>query len=58
MTELRTFDEITPDDIDAVGGKGLSLGLMAAAGLPVPPGFCVTSAAFRRWRGQSLDRRP
>ena len=54
MTELRTFDEIAPTDADAVGGKGLSLGLMAAAGLPVPPGFCVTSAAFRRWRGQSL----
>ncbi len=54
MTELRTFDEITAADVDAVGGKGLSLGLMASAGLPVPPGFCVTSAAFRRWRGQSL----
>ncbi len=54
MTELRTFDEITASDIDAVGGKGLSLGLMASAGLPVPPGFCVTSAAFRRWRGQAL----
>jgi rifampicin phosphotransferase len=54
MTELRTFDEITSTDADAVGGKGLSLGLMAAAGLPVPPGFCVTSAAFRRWRGQAL----
>ena len=54
MTELRTFDEITAADADAVGGKGLSLGLMASAGLPVPPGFCVTSAAFRRWRGQTL----
>jgi phosphohistidine swiveling domain-containing protein len=54
MTDLRTFDQITPADADAVGGKGLSLGLMAAAGLPVPPGFCVTSAAFRRYRGQSL----
>ena len=29
MTELRTFDEITAADADAVGGKGLSLGLMA-----------------------------
>ena len=53
MTELRAFDEITPADGEAVGGKGLSLGLMASAGLPVPPGFCVTSAAYRRWRGQT-----
>ena len=36
-----------------MGGKGLSLGLMARAGLPVPPGFCVTSAAHRRLRKQS-----
>jgi pyruvate,water dikinase len=53
MTDLRTFEQITAADGDAVGGKGLSLGLMAAAGLPVPPGFCVTSAAFRRRRGQT-----
>src|SRR5438876_11836252 len=52
MTDLRTFEQITPGDADAVGGKGLSLGLMAGAGLPVPPGFCVTSAAHRRLRGR------
>src|SRR5262249_33474273 len=50
MSELRTFEEIGPHDGDQVGGKGLSLGLMAQAGLPVPPGFCVTSAAFRHCR--------
>jgi pyruvate,water dikinase len=54
MTDLRTFDDIGPDDVDAVGGKGLSLGRMAGAGLPVPPGFCVTTAAYRRSRGQAL----
>jgi pyruvate,water dikinase len=53
MTDLRTFDQIRPGDADAVGGKGLSLGVLAGAGLPVPPGFCVTSAAYRR-----LDGRP
>ena len=52
MTEIRTFDQIQPGDGDAVGGKGLSLGFLAQAGLPVPPGFCITSAAHRRLRGQ------
>ena len=52
-SDLRTFDQIRPDDVQTVGGKGLSLGLMATAGLPVPPGFCVTSAAYRRWRKQA-----
>ena len=32
-----------------VGGKGASLARMAAAGLPVPPGFHVTTAAYRRF---------
>jgi phosphoenolpyruvate synthase/pyruvate phosphate dikinase len=32
-----------------VGGKGASLARMAAAGLPVPPGLHVTTAAYRRF---------
>lgn len=32
-----------------VGGKGASLARLAAAGLPVPPGFHVTTAAYRRF---------
>src|SRR5438105_10013627 len=51
MSELRAFDQIGPGDVAEVGGKGLSLGLMTRAGLPVPPGFCITSAAHRRLRG-------
>src|SRR5581483_9402486 len=54
-TELRTFEEIQPGDAEAVGGKGLSLGRLAAAGLPVPPGFCVTTDAHRRLRGRGPD---
>src|SRR5262245_56064290 len=52
---IRNFDEITPGDAELVGGKGLSLGRMAAAGLPVPPGFCVTADAYRQARGQFSD---
>ena len=35
--------------LSQVGGKGASLGRMAAAGLPVPPGFYITTAAYRRF---------
>src|SRR5947209_16535512 len=35
--------------LEQVGGKGASLARMAAAGLPVPPGFYVTTAAYRRF---------
>ncbi len=55
MTDLRTFDQITLTDADSVGGKGLSLARMAAAGLPVPPGFCITTSAHRRLRGRSIS---
>src|SRR5262245_5178173 len=54
MNDIRTFEQIEPGDTESVGGKGLSLGLMTKAGLPVPPGFCITSAAHRRLRGQQL----
>src|SRR6185437_8670293 len=54
MNDLRTFEQIQDGDAESVGGKGLSLGRMSAAGLPVPPGFCVTTTAYRRLRGQSL----
>ena len=54
MSDLRTFDEIDPGDAGSVGGKALGLGRMARAGLPVPPGFCVTTAAYRRVRGRPL----
>jgi pyruvate,water dikinase len=36
-------------DLATAGGKGESLGRLARAGLPVPPGFHVTTAAYRRF---------
>jgi pyruvate,water dikinase len=39
----------SPDaTLELVGGKGASLARMAAAGLPVPPGFQITTHAYRR----------
>lgn len=35
--------------LETVGGKGASLARMAAAGLPVPPAFHITTAAYRRF---------
>src|SRR6266516_6825137 len=35
--------------LSQVGGKGASLARMAAAGLPVPPGFHITTADYRRF---------
>ncbi|WIY83337.1 PEP/pyruvate-binding domain-containing protein [Propionimicrobium sp. PCR01-08-3] len=40
------LEEITAGDTARVGGKGANLGECARAGLPVPPGFCVTAAAY------------
>jgi pyruvate,water dikinase len=47
MSYVLRFDEVGRDHIGHVGGKGANLGEMVAAGLPVPPGFCVTARAYR-----------
>ncbi len=36
-----------------VGGKGANLGELARAGFPVPPGFCVTTAAYEPVAGDA-----
>ncbi len=36
-----------------VGGKAASLGEMTGAGLPVPPGFAITTSAYRRARDEA-----
>ena len=40
------FDDERCRDVDLAGGKGASLASMTANGLPVPPGFVITSHAF------------
>jgi hypothetical protein len=47
MEFVRWFDKIRLDDAPLVGGKGANLGELTVAGLPVPPGFVVTSEAYR-----------
>jgi rifampicin phosphotransferase len=37
----------TTPDVATIGGKGASLARLASLGFRVPPGFCLTTAAFR-----------
>ena len=43
------FTQIGAADIPYVGGKGANLGELTRAGFAVPPGFCVTTAAFQHF---------
>ena len=49
-TQQATPTVLALDDssatLERVGGKGASLAKLAAAGLPVPPGFHITTAAY------------
>ncbi len=54
MSNTQVYPFAVPDntlvvDLDTVGGKGLSLARMTAAGFPVPAGFTVTTAAYRQF---------
>ena len=42
---------LEPADKDVLGGKGASLAAMSRAGLPVPPGFTITTACCRAFLG-------
>lgn len=41
------FEECNKDSVSLVGGKNANLGEMVNAGIPVPPGFAVTSQSFQ-----------
>jgi rifampicin phosphotransferase len=58
MADLIPFSAISQSDLVHVGGKGLSLGLMRAHGLNVPPGFVITTSAYRRLHQNSLRTDP
>ncbi len=58
MPDILFFDDISDADAPQVGGKGFSLGKTAAAGLPVPPGFVITTQAFRRLSERGIRSDP
>lgn len=49
------FNQLGIHDRPIAGGKGASLGEMTGAGLPIPPGFVVSTAAFNLWLDE-LDK--
>lgn len=56
MRYVYAFAEGSKDDKDLLGGKGANLAEMTSLGLPVPPGFTITTEACRAFR--SLGHAP
>ncbi len=50
---IRTFAELSHDDVDYAGGKGANLGQLTRAGLPVPPGFVIGAPAYAAFRAET-----
>jgi len=44
---VADLKDLAAASLATVGGKALNLGRLVAAGFPVPPGFCLTTAAYR-----------
>lgn len=49
MKFVANFEELKKEDVATAGGKGANLGELTQAGIPVPPGFVVTSAAYQKF---------
>lgn len=47
------FKDLSKGDVAIAGGKGANLGEMTRAGLPVPPGFVVTSKMYSKFLEES-----
>jgi pyruvate,water dikinase len=56
VSHSRTLDELRRTDEPAVGGKSASLGELLAAGIPVPPGFALTTSAYEAFASTVMER--
>ncbi|MDQ0076307.1 PEP/pyruvate-binding domain-containing protein [Arthrobacter oryzae] len=54
-TVVVELNGLTSGSLELVGGKALNLGKLTAAGFPVPPGFCLTTEAYRMAAPAELD---
>lgn len=43
---IKRLDDVKLEDLPIVGGKAANLGHLLRAGLPVPPGYCITTSAY------------
>jgi pyruvate,water dikinase len=50
--------DLGAEDVARAGGKGANLGELIRAGLAVPPGFCVTTDAYRTFVASASDASP
>ena len=46
MTYINNFVDVGQGDVALAGGKGVGLGGLVRAGLPVPPGFVLNTSAY------------
>src|ERR671913_1035636 len=53
QSQVVSLETLRRDSAERGGGKGANLGELFAAGLDVPPGFCVTTRADRRPFGEA-----
>jgi len=58
MDAIAWFSDVGIADRPRVGGKGASLGELTQAGIAVPPGFVVTTAAFELFLAAIEAREP
>jgi pyruvate,water dikinase len=49
MKYAAFFEELNKEDVAIAGGKGANLGELTQAGIPVPPGFVVTSDTYDKF---------
>ncbi|HSO16405.1 MAG TPA: PEP/pyruvate-binding domain-containing protein, partial [Arthrobacter sp.] len=49
--QILGLADIGPAMLPLVGGKAANLGVLTAAGLSVPEGFCLTTSAYRQATG-------
>ncbi len=49
MEHVKQLSEVNKNEVAIAGGKGASLGEMINAGMPVPPGFVVTSLGYKHF---------